>query len=103
GQCGFGPSSFDTVRVSVFDANAPQANAGPDQQFCTPTNSTTLAGSPVTFPGRGTWTAITGSGTIASPNDPNTPVSNLGVGLHTFVWTVDNGACGTSTDTMTVL
>jgi len=103
GQCGFGPSSFDTVRVFVFDDGNLLADAGPDQQFCTPTSTTTLAGSPVTFPARGTWTVTTGGGTIASPNDPNTPVSNLGVGLHTFVWTVDNGACGTSTDTMTVL
>ncbi|MBS1583206.1 MAG: gliding motility-associated C-terminal domain-containing protein [Bacteroidetes bacterium] len=103
GDCGFGPPSRDTVVVSVFDAGAPPAAAGEDQAFCTPNTSTTLAANSATFPGEGTWTLISGTATIASPNDPATAVSSIAVGDNVFVWTIDNGACGTTTDTLHIL
>ena len=74
------------------------ANAGPDQAFCG--NSTTLAGN-VDPNGIGTWTIISGSGTITSPNSASSTLTNIGIGVSEYVWTVTN-ACDTITDTMSI-
>ncbi|MFT3884137.1 MAG: gliding motility-associated C-terminal domain-containing protein [Flavobacteriales bacterium] len=97
--------SFDEVSIFVFDPNNPVANAGPDQAFCTPTSATALAGSNVTFPAVGTWTLVSGTGTITDPHDPASGVSDLVVGVNVFVWTVYNGPCadGLTTDTVRVI
>ncbi|MCB0781277.1 MAG: gliding motility-associated C-terminal domain-containing protein, partial [Flavobacteriales bacterium] len=89
------PISRDTVRIRLFDANNPPADAGPDQQVCTPVTSATLQGSPVIFPVTGTWTLVSGQGTITDPSDPNTTVTGLGLGQNTFEWVVDNSHCAT--------
>ena len=92
GPCG--PSTSDQMSIFVYDDENPDANAGPDQQVCTPLTGTVLAGSPVTFPATGEWTLVSGQGTIVDPNDPATEVTDLGVGENIFEWTVDNGPCG---------
>ncbi len=92
GPCG--PSTSDQVSIFVFDDANPDANAGGDQQVCTPLTGTTLAGSPVTFPATGEWTLVSGQGTIVDANDPATEITDLGVGENIFEWTVDNGPCG---------
>ncbi len=102
GQCGQGPPSQDTVNIAVFDSTAAPAAAGPDQQFCTPNTTATMAGNPATFPGTGSWTLISGSATITGPSDPQTTATNIAVGDNIFVWTIDNGACGTTTDTVLI-
>jgi gliding motility-associated-like protein len=102
GQCGFGPPSRDTVTVSIFDGSAPPAQAGSDISWCTPTNSAVLVANDPVFPATGTWTSLSGTGTIADPNDPNTAVFNLPVGQHDFLWTIDNGPCGSSSDGISV-
>ena len=98
------PPSSDAVSIFVFDDGNAVANAGPDQQVCTPVTSATLAGSPVTFPATGTWVLGGGSGTITDPNDPNTTVTNLGIGNNTFQWIVNNGSCvpGITTDDVVI-
>ena len=102
GPCGT-PTS-DVVSVFIYDQFNPVADAGEDQEFCTPVSSTTLAGNNPTFPAFGTWTLFSGTGSITSPNDPNTEVTGLTVGENIFVWTVDNGPCpdALSQDTMSV-
>jgi len=104
GPCANGITT-DQVSIFVFDENNPAANAGPDQELCTPASSTTLAGSPVTFPATGTWSVVSGNAIIADVNDPNTTVSGLGVGEVVLQWTVDNGPCdgGITVDQMTIL
>ncbi|MEO8069330.1 MAG: gliding motility-associated C-terminal domain-containing protein [Flavobacteriales bacterium] len=104
GPCANGITS-DTVHIFLYDENNANADAGPDQQICTPTSSVTLAGSAVTFPAVGTWTIISGSGALADANDPNTQVTGLVVGETVVAWTVDNGPCGNgiTTDEMTIL
>lgn len=103
GMCGFGPPSTDTLRIRVYDASAPQATTGESISACTPVSSVTLAGNAVVFPAIGTWTIASGAGTFVNPNDPTTVVNDLVVGQHDFVWTIDNGACGTSSSGQTVL
>lgn len=99
------PITTDQVSIFVFDANQPVANAGPDQELCTPASTTNLAGSPLIFPASGTWTLTQGSGVIADANDPSTAISGLAVGVNIFTWTVDNGPCanGITTDQVRIL
>jgi len=101
GSCG---STTDRVTIYVFDATNPVANAGPDQELCTPSSTATLAGSNVIFPASGTWTLVSGSGTITSPTDPNSGVTGLTVGENIFEWTVLNGPCAdpVTTDRMSI-
>lgn len=93
----------DQVSVFIFDQNQNDAGAGPDQIICTPTSSVTMAGNSITFPATGTWTIVSGSGTITDDESPTTSITDLPVGEHVFQWEVDNGACGPpTTDTMTI-
>ncbi|MBK9147227.1 MAG: hypothetical protein IPM12_05310 [Flavobacteriales bacterium] len=101
GACGV---TSDLVDIYVYDPNNPVANAGPDQQLCTPNTNTTLVGSSLTFPAVGTWTLVSGSGTIANPTSPTTAVSGLSIGANVFQWQVNNGACPSpiTTDQVTI-
>jgi len=103
GACPVNPPN-DLVSIFVYDANNPVANAGADQQLCTPNTATTLAGSTVTFPAQGTWTLVSGTGTITAPNNPATAVTGLGIGANVFQWSVTNGPCAQplTTDQMTI-
>jgi hypothetical protein len=92
GPCPVNPAQ-DEVSIFLFDANAPAASAGPDQQICTPATSATLAGNNPVFPATGQWTVVSGSGTFADANDPGTVVSGLSVGVNVFRWTLNNGPC----------
>ncbi|MBK7886119.1 MAG: tandem-95 repeat protein [Bacteroidetes bacterium] len=86
----------DTIRITV--AAAIPANAGPDQQLCNVTTAT-LAGN-AAAPGSGVWTS-TSSATITAPANPLSTLTGLSAGVHTFVWTIVNGAC-TSSDTIRI-
>lgn len=101
GLCGFGPPSVDTLRIRVYDGEAPDATTGESISACTPVASVTLQGSTPVFPAIGTWTGAAGA--IADPNDPAAVVTGLGVGEYTFTWTIDNGACGSTSAQQTVL
>ncbi len=103
GPCANGITT-DQVNIVVFDENTAGANAGPDQELCTPASTTNLQGSAVTAPSTGSWTLVSGTGTIADANDPNTAVSGLSVGENIFEWTVDNGPCanGSTTDQVSI-
>jgi gliding motility-associated-like protein len=92
------PPSASTMTITVDDAPTP-SSAGPDQSLCIDTPSTIFAGNnPVV--GTGTWTVFSGSGNITNPNQNNSPVTNIGVGQNYFVWTITNGVCPSSSDTV---
>lgn len=100
GPCGM---SSDQITISVFNPNAPTADAGPDAEYCTPVSTHQMAGSQVDFPGQGTWILITGTATIEAPSNPNTLVTGLTVGENIFIWQVDNGPCSSPTvDVMSI-
>lgn len=92
--------------IDILDIFVPvitEAIAGPNQVVCEP--SASLAGNSYTVPGEiGTWTLISGSGTIVNPNLPTSSVTNLGVGDNVFEWfiTDENGICPGSTDQVTI-
>jgi hypothetical protein len=85
--------SQDDVVITRSDFTT--AAAGPDQTICATT--ATLAGNtPAT--GVGTWTLISGAGTITSANSPTSGLTALGLGANTFRWTLPNGSCADSQD-----
>jgi hypothetical protein len=89
-------SNQDTVSI-YRDAAPSVATAGADQAVCTDTinlNGNTPA------VGNGTWTQIAGFGSIQSPNNPSSMVTGLGLGTNVFVWTVNNGVCLATRDTV---
>lgn len=92
----------DTVVISVFFNDLPLADAGLDTQLCLPENTITLNGSAISGAATGQWTLVQGSATIESPQTSSTFISDLGLGVNVFAWIVDNGACGTSSDSVIV-
>ncbi len=98
GPCG---PVTDFVTIKFYDIPVPEA--GPDQEICG--LSATLAGSyTVDCPHPGItayWgykTPAPGTVTFDDPYDPNTGVTVSACGEYTFVYTVENGPCGTVTD-----
>jgi K+-transporting ATPase c subunit len=86
---------------------APVVNAGPDQNFSLPTNTTTLAGSGTDPDGTITayqWTKIAGPSqyTIASPSLAKTGLSNLAEGVYQFELKVTDNSGAAAKDTMSV-
>lgn len=92
------PPSSDTVIITV-DQNPSIAQAGPDQVLCA--DSSSFAGN-TPLVGTGTWSLFSGSGTIISPNAPGSNVTGLGIGSNSFIWTISNGVCPSSTDTVVI-
>ena len=91
--------NFDEVTFTIEDTPT-TADAGPDQNPICKTSSTNLSANPALI-GTGVWTLSSGSGTIVSPNDPKTLVTNLGVGNNIFKWTVSN-TCGSTFDIVSI-
>lgn len=92
----FGPLSGTTNNYTTAAATAPTTSAaGGDQAACLTT--ATLAGNtPVT--GTGTWTLISGTGTITTPSSPTSGLTGLGAGANTFRWTIATCAASSTDD-----
>ncbi|MES2681648.1 MAG: gliding motility-associated C-terminal domain-containing protein, partial [Bacteroidota bacterium] len=92
------PASMATVSI-VRDALPGAANAGADQTICTST--AVLAATPAS-PGNGTWSTVTGPAIVSSSTSAGSLVSGIITGTNTFLWTVSNGVCPTSTALVSV-
>ena len=95
-------SSIDSVAITIYDL-ATIADAGPDQVLCADTMITMAANVPST--GTGMWTLISGpnSPVITTSNDPATTVTGLIAGTYLFSWTISNGVCSPSSDTVSII
>ncbi|MBL0913685.1 MAG: gliding motility-associated C-terminal domain-containing protein [Bacteroidia bacterium] len=97
------PSS-DTMQVMVYDQ--PVSNAGADISLCNIYN-TLLAGNAPVGTAMGLWTL---DGAFANPSGVtfsddtlfNTDASGLQEGTYQLIWTLSNGTCVPSSDTMRV-
>ena len=94
-----GNVSTQTQTVTVQETSI-SVDAGPDQVFCNNTTVTMAGNTPAG--GTGTWTLVSGSGTIAEPNNPNTAISDLGFGSNVFRWSISSGSCGASSDDVVI-
>lgn len=92
---GFGTSTGNyQLRLYPGELVPSQANAGPNVAVCTNTSAVLNAVAPDC--GNGSWTLISGSGTIMSPNSNSTLVTNIGPGSNTFQFTVTSGSRSTT-------
>src|SRR5439155_6086632 len=91
-------ASFDDV-VITLNSIPTTADAGADQAVCATT--ATMAGNTPTV-GTGTWTLVSGAGTITTPGSPTSGITGLGVGANIFRWTISNAPCTASFDDVTI-
>jgi hypothetical protein len=90
-------SDQSSVGVTVMPLPT-TANAGTDQNICTTT--ATLAGNTAAS-GIGTWTLVSGSGSITSVNSETSGITGLATGANVFKWTISTASCGSSSDDVT--
>jgi CHRD domain/Secretion system C-terminal sorting domain len=100
--CTSAPSAGTTVTV---DALPTTAAAGPDATACINPGTFTMAANTAAV-GTGVWAQVPGGPSTAVIFTSASPVSNIAglttAGVYTFVWTISNGACTPSRDTMTI-
>jgi len=95
----YGCKNSDQLNVEVRDQ--PIANAGPDQELHY-VFSTNFEATPPGTNQTGTWTILSGEGNITDLESPSSQVSDLGLEINSFIWTVTNGICPVSSDTMNI-
>lgn len=96
-----GPAS-DLVSIFCYDSAMPDANAGPDQVVLSPPGTAQMSASSPTAPALCFWTVIAGVGIITNASDPNTTITDLGIGPNVLQWSCDNGPCGVTSDDITL-
>jgi gliding motility-associated-like protein len=99
GPCG---TSTDEMTIMLWDGSVPPAYAGEDQHFCEDTTETTMHAAPAFSTATAVWTLLSGSGTIDEPIDSLTAITGLQLGPNIFLWTVFNGECGTTADSLVI-
>jgi len=94
-------TNIDTIRISIFDLPT-VANAGTDQDLCNDTTTVLSANNVLT--GSGIWTQLSGPNTavIVTDSNPSTQIAGLTYGVYEFVWSVTNGSCSMSADTVEI-
>jgi len=105
GECGI---SSDVTEITVYDPNLAAADAGPDGAICAAEfGQFNLMANAVNEPAMGYWDVTDGPGELLDTLDAETAVTSLGQIItelvdvpSTFVWTIDNGVCGSTSDTV---
>lgn len=87
----------DVMRLEIYEQPSVATANGNFQACETPVRM--RATSPAV--GQGAWTALDG-GVLESPNDPKTIVTGLVQGNQRFRWTVSNGVCPNTSETITL-
>ena len=95
GDC---PPTEDSANVFRFTPPSP-AFAGNDTSICSTTF--TLSGN-IPETGNGSWTVLSGTGSLDDPNSANSGIANLSSGINQIVWSVSNGDCPANTDTIEI-
>jgi gliding motility-associated-like protein len=92
---------FDVKPVVVKVDQMPIVHAGPDQVLeyvFTTTLEADDPGNNLT----GSWSIISGSCLFSDSNGAKTSVSNLAIGINVLMWTVTNGVCPASSDSVAI-
>jgi gliding motility-associated-like protein len=92
-----------TKQVTVINPST-MANAGTDQDLCNATSATLAANNPIA--GEVTkWISVSGPSPVvfADSTAPNTVASNLQPGTYVLIWSITNGVCASSTDTVRII
>ena len=80
----------------------PMANAGPDQVLSYLFGTTMDAELPNNYE-TGIWSVISGTGEFFDSTYAKTPVTRLSMDKNIFLWTVTNGVCPASSDTVMII
>ena len=101
-QSGSCPAVFSSTTTITVAGGTGNSNAGIDQFLCNQTSTQLNAAAPSSG-SSGTWTQVAGTAvTITNKNLYNTTVTGLTVGTVKFVWSLSNGVCAASNDTVSV-
>ena len=94
-------SCHNSDQVNVEVREKPLADAGEDQilDFLFEAE---LAASELKGNETGEWVVLTGTGILADKNNNNTIVTDLSLGENNFLWSVTNGVCELSSDTVMI-
>jgi hypothetical protein len=94
------PVYSDTAVITVKQP-VTKANTGADRAICLQDSIQLNASTPNS--GTGSWRQLsTTTAIITSSSQPNTTVTNIKAGVYSFEWTVSNGICADSKDTVVV-
>lgn len=96
----WGCRNSDQVIVEVREI--PSSYAGPDQVLDY-SFETTLEANPLNHNESGEWTVFFGSGNFMEKNNHSTVVTDLSINRNIFIWSVSNGPCPVSTDTVEII
>jgi len=96
----FGCKNSDQVTIEV--RVQPVANAGPDQVLEYIFDTDMKAAVPGTNQA-GEWTLQTGRGVLSDMTNPTSHVTDLGIDVNSFIWSVTNGICPISSDTVNIV
>ncbi|MBK8807912.1 MAG: gliding motility-associated C-terminal domain-containing protein [Bacteroidales bacterium] len=93
--------SSDTVFYPIQIVPAPtRADAGPDIILLPPQTSVVLDGNLPLLTETGSWTVSSGNVSFTNNENPNTSVNNIIVGENILQWSISNGVCPASIDSM---
>jgi gliding motility-associated-like protein len=93
------PGTYRIPVVVTITAGPTASNAGSPQTVCGAT--ATLAGN-TPASGTGTWSLISGAGTITTPSSPTSGITALGAGPNVFQWTISLAGCSSSSSQVTI-
>jgi len=98
GSC---PTIEDTMSITVY--NQPISDAGLDQDLCD-TYLTALEGNVAIGSSSGEWSLISGPSipTFSDITNANSILFDLEEGTYTLIWTMSNGMCSDSIDTVLI-
>lgn len=94
------PVSENTVTISRDDFPT-QAVVGNDTNICNVNAATLKGNTPIV--GTGLWALLNGDGSPDNPNDPITSAVVVGINSNEFTWTISNGVCPVTIDTMAII
>ena len=93
-----GCDSITSIDLTI-DSSA-VANAGNDETKCGIEVAVLSANTPTN--GIGSWTVLVGSGSFINSSNANTSVSGMSQGSNQFIWSITNGVCPPSADTVII-
>lgn len=96
---GCGEFEADELNVEIEESDV-VADAGLDFADCG--SGVVELEAVATTSGAGFWSTTNTELTIIDPNNRRTAVEGLTTGIYTFVWTLDNGACGITIDSIEI-
>ncbi|MFA6402582.1 MAG: PKD domain-containing protein [Salinivirgaceae bacterium] len=90
----------NTLSMPITVSSLPTSIAGTEQNLCN--NQTVLSANQPPLGGSGAWTLFDGAVTFTDATLYNTPLTAIGRGKNTLVWTLTNASGCISTDTVDI-